>query len=448
MMPPCGTASIQASWKNFRIAVIGALLLGLQLQIVVPIGLTGIKLSPADLVAGLLACLLVCRKIASPREPVSASPWLGPALIAATCALVFGTVTSFQRLGYVSNWAIGSKLTGWVALLCYLCAGLWIGSIAVESRRRAIAILLATTLGTGLMSVLLSVDLAPFPFIPHSLVHFPVHGFVGNRNAFAFLQLMAFAFLLALGWFPRILLSERTREALLGLAGVIVFFSGSRSGVSAFAVMTVVALAVGALRLPTLLRACIFALSWWLVIEILRIGCIWLVRSSGMAEVPAMGPFGTGLPPFFVEKTPIALIDSTGGSSDGERWTSVKGAITMWLEAPLLGVGLGSFVETYTTRTGHPLIIHNTALWLLTETGLLGLSVFLALGWTLVRPLFPVRRENIDFGTVARLAALMLALAFALMAQVHEMMYQRGLWLVLGLALAIPRQKDSAPCAD
>jgi hypothetical protein len=54
--------------------------------------------------------------------------------------------------------------------------------------------------------------------------------------------------------------------------------------------------------------------------------------------------------------------------------------------------------------------------------------------WLLAGELGPARRH------VAPSTFLVLALvAFATMASVHELLYQRAVWLLLGAALAVPR---------
>jgi O-antigen ligase len=93
---------------------------------------------------------------------------------------------------------------------------------------------------------------------------------------------------------------------------------------------------------------------------------------------------------------------------------------------------MGAYFEE-TKRAGDPLVIHNTLVWLLAETGLVGFVVFFAAGvvilWATMRRL----RDPTDVGMTT---IFLFVLAFASMSMVHELLYQRVLWFVLGVCLA------------
>lgn len=67
------------------------------------------------------------------------------------------------------------------------------------------------------------------------------------------------------------------------------------------------------------------------------------------------------------------------------RFASYSAAIDRWMQRPLLGAGLGTYVEFYApTSTGGSLLaeghnIHNSMLWILMTQGLLGFAVIMAL---------------------------------------------------------------------
>ena len=105
----------------------------------------------------------------------------------------------------------------------------------------------------------------------------------------------------------------------------------------------------------------------------------------------------------------------------------------MWLQAPVLGAGLGVFHEKSQEWVGQPQVIHSTPIWILAEFGLLGGAVF---GWAFVLP----ARHATRFGKSqpARRVLLFLLVAFAIFCLVHEILYQRIFWLVLGAVLAQP----------
>jgi O-antigen ligase len=128
--------------------------------------------------------------------------------------------------------------------------------------------------------------------------------------------------------------------------------------------------------------------------------------------------------------------------SDTERWISVNGGLRLWQENPVFGAGLGAYFEV-SKREGTPLVIHNTLIWLLAETGLVGFLVFFSAGvailWASTRRL----RDPTDVGATT---IFLFLLAFASMSMVHELLYQRVLWFVLGVCLAsVPILRSDTP---
>jgi len=97
---------------------------------------------------------------------------------------------------------------------------------------------------------------------------------------------------------------------------------------------------------------------------------------------------------------------------------------------PLLGLGTGQFFD----REG--IIVHNTALWFLTEFGLVGLAILLGfLSWFFWKaaqayPLAPVRERPVLLALVVGHAA-MIGLSLGI-----EAFYQRHWWMVLALTAA------------
>jgi O-antigen ligase len=81
---------------------------------------------------------------------------------------------------------------------------------------------------------------------------------------------------------------------------------------------------------------------------------------------------------------------------------------------------------------GAPLAIHSTAVWLLAETGIVGFAVFVGAALRLFGDALRRRREPVA------LLLLLLLCAMAVMSSVHEMLYQRAFWLLLGAVLAMP----------
>jgi O-antigen ligase len=118
-------------------------------------------------------------------------------------------------------------------------------------------------------------------------------------------------------------------------------------------------------------------------------------------------------------------------SSTTERLKSLQGGLSLFINYPIFGAGLGAYTESVLRETGAPLVIHSTPLWLLAETGLVGFFVF---SMPIVRIFWSeLRRSHPD---VASKLLVLIIVAFAVMSSVHEMLYQRSFWLLLGAAMA------------
>lgn len=110
--------------------------------------------------------------------------------------------------------------------------------------------------------------------------------------------------------------------------------------------------------------------------------------------------------------------------------------LEMWRDAPLLGAGLGVFIEKSPLWFEKPIIIHCTPIWILAEFGLAGALILFTAFFRLWA--FTWRARLIRFGKEKHLAIFMLLGVFAIFGAVHEIFYQRIFWLILGACLALP----------
>jgi len=120
-----------------------------------------------------------------------------------------------------------------------------------------------------------------------------------------------------------------------------------------------------------------------------------------------------------------------------EHWESMSRAVELWLQSPVMGAGLGVFIEKNLVWFGHPLVVHSTPLWILAEFGMVGAAVF---GWGFF--IMASSAFKPDVKSSAHQALGLLLLCFAGFCLVHEIFYQRIFWLVLGAVLAYPGTKD------
>lgn len=109
----------------------------------------------------------------------------------------------------------------------------------------------------------------------------------------------------------------------------------------------------------------------------------------------------------------------------------------------LLGIGVGSFLESSPAIFGYQMIIHNSYVWLLTETGIVGLIMLAGLLGSAVWVLLPiVRQEGPDRSLAIAVLAGLAAMATWMLA--NEGLYQRHFWVLLAVAEVLHQLR----CAD
>ncbi len=109
----------------------------------------------------------------------------------------------------------------------------------------------------------------------------------------------------------------------------------------------------------------------------------------------------------------------------------VESAVAAFNEKPLIGIGLGGFVDR------HDAVLHNTVLWLAAEGGLVALLIFAGLIWFTARQLLfayrhtsPPRRHIVVSLILAHLALVGLSTSI-------DAIYQRHWWFVMGLGAVL-----------
>lgn len=347
-------------------------------------------------------------------------PGIARALGAITLVLVFALVRGYWIYGPI-DWALVNRFAGWFVLLGYFTSGTLlvaaVGPSGLSSMGRVlVSAAAAVTLwevGTRILAHLFGFNLGQVPEVRAA-------GLAGNPNAFSFQLLMGFVAIAATaqlqqarfaGWQPILL----TGFVLAGL-----WLSGSRAGYGTLAVLVAV----------------FFVMAW--------------NRGSGRAFASNLAASAAVAAFIVLAPLPIAAamkllfaIDSQGLMSGYEmsfdvqidRIESFLRGFEMWLRNPLLGAGLGVFIHEYITANGIPLVIHNSFLWIAAELGTIGLVAFGMLAYAVIRSLPRLDREaNPD----ALVIIVGIAVTMAMMSMVHDMLYQRLFWLLLGAAVAVP----------
>ena len=331
-----------------------------------------------------------------------------------TVALLIGAA----RFGW-TDWALTNKYLGWYVLMAYGATG---ALITASMPRDGMRLLLTTFVAAGFAIVSLELLLVSLRSaglrLSIDVLWYNATGFAANRNAFAFQLIMVTAAACALNLRPRLF------TAILASALAALWFAGSRAGWGTMVLLFGMAIWCGALTPRRAVGAILAATALIVTIEhvwVVRWIFSWLLDPSGSLQF-------SSLRPEIPIRPNLSLYED---STMAERLRSYVGASELFVQNPLFGAGLGAHVERALRAAGTPLVIHSTPLWIAAEMGLVGLVI-------LAVPILRIFRAEIGrarHDPTARLLVLAIA-GFAAMSLVHEMLYQRTFWLLLGAGLA------------
>ncbi|RDV03182.1 lysylphosphatidylglycerol synthase transmembrane domain-containing protein [Undibacter mobilis] len=379
-----------------------------QLFLPVKSGLISVNLADPVVIIG--GCLFVYNHFRRP-PPRWRLPYFNVLICLATVAVAAAYLHGYSQIGW-TQWAFANKLTGWPILLCYGATG---ALIVYRLRNVGLELLLQTFVVTSLIIFVFdyAISIAYWSGLQSlkPLVQFPIEGFSQNRNAFAFQLLLSICVILATRW--------PAKALWLGAAIAGVIITGSRAGYLALCAVLVVAIYVSSTDWRQILVAAVAATLVVAISELVP-DLVQLIRNLMASQS------GPPIPSYMAGTI-------SGASSDTERLQSLVGAWRLFLAHPVFGAGLGVFMEEQVQR-GSMLVIHSTPLWLLAEFGTVG---FVAL----VVPVVMIFRTEIlrarALDTAGRLLILTIA-GFSVMSLVHELLYQRTFWILLGAAMAMP----------
>ena len=110
-------------------------------------------------------------------------------------------------------------------------------------------------------------------------------------------------------------------------------------------------------------------------------------------------------------------------------------SLSYWKESPIMGIGLGGHIWN-SQKEGVPadaVTIHNSLNWLLVETGVIGIIIFLLIILLSIKSLYQHRLYDSDFLPSSTMISIIFLFIGASLAT--EVIYQRYFWLLLGLFL-------------
>lgn len=403
--------------------VLLAALLGILLPARLSLAAIGInvQVSPADLV---LAAYVVAALRSSvwrlPRLPSRPVLW---ALTAVTVWLLVSLVRGWDAQGHLIGWALINKTFGWFVLIAYGFGGLLLARHQPDRDAFLKALLCSTAAVIAVSMVCYFLLPVGNPLISRALLrdNNRFAGLTDNPNAFAFLVACLVMVQTSLAQ-AGLVMSRRAHVVVLSLLAAGVLFAFSRSGWGATALGLLVLVAVRAVNYRILAAAVAFALVAGLILTQLP-----------SRLFPGADPMWTTVYVAQQRDDAHVLGLSDGGVQD--RLQASQRAVAAWLEQPVLGLGLGVFVDRQVQAGEHqPSLIHTTILWLLTETGAIGAALVAVLFVALAVALWPWRHGGQHPLAVAVFACLVV---FAGISVFNEMLYQRLLWMLLALGVAV-----------
>lgn len=391
---------------GFEIRVLATVLaVALQVQATLPIGESGVRAAVSDLFLPIALIYTGLWLLTSPTRLSWRIPGVWWWLIAISVALTISLIVGRQNLGEWSLWALLNKWAGWFALACYFVIG---GAIVraggMELRTEFVHTFLIAAAVISLVNVVAFPWLLPHYSLPFGIEFNRATGGMQNSNAFGFLLAVASLLVLA---------TQYRLAVVLPPLLTALWFTSSRGALIAFA--------CGLVALLILHRPPLRKIATTIGVTIAAIVAITAI--SVVVEPAQIARAQSG-------SAPIGFLSSERLDPEADtiqkRQSQYERAITFFRQAPVFGNGLGYFLE----KTG--VTLHNSLLWLLIETGLVGTVAMTGFLLTAVYYLYRGRKDPFLLGVFA------VSIAFMVMSATGEFLYQRHLWLLLGMALALP----------
>ena len=339
------------------------------------------------------------------------------ALAALSLLLAYGLFLGYANFG-ASAWALVNRGLGWLVILGYVSLGLSVTFLDAERGRWLILrmFVAAGTAVAALQLVFLVFRKLGFP-LPEDVLPYRMEGFAGNANAFGLQMTMTAIVAIVAHRLGVLEQSRRWLIAILVLTGVVIYFTGSRSAIGMFAMMLVLSVAFAS-RVE---RHRALATSLVTTIGV-------AVAAAAISNIPALMD-APGIGEYRIRT------DASAIGSDSERWRTIMDGWHFWLERPIFGHGIGAYVESQLADTGSYLVFHSVPIWLLAETGMVGLAVGLAAFGCFA---MGARRLMRDPGSRAWGTGLLIALVcWGAGNLVHDFTFQRTFWFFVAFAFGV-----------
>ena len=420
-------------------AILFAIALQVQISLFASGDYMGLRVSAADILIPLVGLgILISLFLKRSELPQWKKPFTWHLPILMTGVIIMAMINGYMVQGGLSQWALVNKFVGWFLLMAYFYAGGW---LAANYHEKSIPLFIKWFCGFFIFTA--SLEIADQFFRARGITLGPradwetIRGFMGNRNAFAFLFCCITGITMLYGFHKKVI-STKTTQLFWIIFPLVFLFNGSRT-----------------LWVCSIILLIIFIFIDWkkcsryiLPFVLIGICAFFIFGSEKQKGYFSFLPYNSINKLYNYIQTPEDpqaenLAIDTG---DVGRMEIAKGAAQLIMKYPLQGAGLGSvlyFQEQEDAQTRN--IIDNTGLWLLTETGLVGFGIFIASYIIMVLALTRNVENFRNPEDMLSLAALVILLCFGIFSLLHEILYTRFFWFILGMALAIPRTRPQPP---
>lgn len=425
-----------------------AVVLQIQITLMASEAYRGLRINLGDLflplMGGYVLFLIARKRINWPKWGIKYGyGWLFLLSLVMTISLVNGYYTN----GFLSGWALTNKYIGFFVLLGYFFLG---GCIIENSKDMQKTLSAFLVFFCGFFSALLAVTTVLlfiqfysgiYLFLPYN----PWAGLMANRNAYAVVAAFAMVMVIYLSKPAHRHLPDWICLVFWFLLPLFLYHNASR----AIWILVIPLLAALILKRPASnCKSAIFMILSGVVFMLFTIFALGITSEQGKDQFRHFREL--------VEAKGVDTFTEYEGAYDGmyegdqKRMIAVEDGLDLYKKSgnPLLGAGLGTYQPFQMQKRGRYLdVMDFTGLWLLVETGALGLAVFTAFFATLLFMLFQryrtadISQGGADIHRDFTIGVLVFLLCVAFMSLLHELLYTRFVWFVMGMAAArVPRQ--------
>lgn len=399
----------------FLLASMSAIVILMQLQLDIRISETTLRIGASDFFVPLFLVLMVYIAPKNIFQQEWKIKWLPVWFITFTFWLGISLLIGYIEAGFLSNWAFSNKFIGWLMLIGYFLAGGCTKNLTHEMLLRMFKVLFVSNWLVGIFCIFSWATMLHTYYPALNIGSNANHRFIGflqNPNAFGLFNVVLLLLYISINH-QKLLFSRWLTLVGYVVSLISIIGSGSRG-------------------------AFITAIAGLIVLTLRKMISLRSVSVGTMTSVGILlGTFYlNNLFPFqrysYLYSSPSFWQFSDHGVN--ERIHHIKIACNWWLENPFMGIGLGSYLNRQIEQNMTPLsTIHQTPLWLLTETGLIGLILMLIFIYAALKNFY--RSSLLSKNNTLASGGFAIILACGLGSSSSEMMYQRYLWFFLGMLL-------------